>query len=48
MTFSMRRVSAIFRKEVHDFKTNSQVLLMAFLPIILSFCLADLEWERKC
>ena len=43
MTFSMRRVSAIFRKEVQDFKTNSQVLLMAFLPIILSFCLADLE-----
>ncbi|PEE65635.1 ABC transporter permease [Bacillus thuringiensis] len=37
MTFSMRRVSAIFRKEVQDFKTNSQVLLMAFLPIILSF-----------
>ncbi|MRA75947.1 ABC transporter permease, partial [Bacillus thuringiensis] len=36
MTFSMRRVSAIFRKEVQDFKTNSQVLLMAFLPIILS------------
>lgn len=33
----MRRVSAIFRKEVQDFKTNSQVLLMAFLPIILSF-----------
>jgi len=27
MTFSMRRVSAIFRKEVQDFKTNSQVLL---------------------
>ena len=26
-----------FRKEVQDFKTNSQVLLMAFLPIILSF-----------
>ncbi|HEB4954455.1 TPA: ABC transporter permease [Bacillus cereus] len=37
MTFSMRRVSAIFRKEVQDFKTNSQVLLMAFLPIIFSF-----------
>lgn len=37
MTFSMRRFSAIFRKEVQDFKTNSQVLLMAFLPIILSF-----------
>ncbi|ANS51381.1 ABC transporter permease [Bacillus thuringiensis] len=37
MTFSMKRVSAIFRKEVQDFKTNSQVLLMAFLPIILSF-----------
>ncbi|PFI28387.1 ABC transporter permease [Bacillus thuringiensis] len=37
MTFSMGRVSAIFRKEVQDFKTNSQVLLMAFLPIILSF-----------
>ncbi|MDA2606855.1 ABC transporter permease [Bacillus sp. DAG6] len=37
MTFSMRRVSAIFRKEVKDFKTNSQVLLMAFLPIIFSF-----------
>ncbi|PGX26759.1 ABC transporter permease [Bacillus cereus] len=37
MTFSMRRVSAVFRKEVQDFKTNSQVLLMAFLPIILSF-----------
>ncbi|WP_144492585.1 MULTISPECIES: ABC transporter permease [Bacillus cereus group] len=37
MTFSMRRVSAIFRKEVQDFKTNSQVLLMASLPIIFAF-----------
>ncbi|QWU47786.1 ABC transporter permease [Bacillus sp. NP247] len=36
MTFSMRRVSAIFRKEVQDFKTNSQVLLMASLPLIFS------------
>ncbi|PGZ07394.1 ABC transporter permease [Bacillus cereus] len=37
MTFSMRRVSVIFRKEVQDFKTNSQVLLMASLPIIFAF-----------
>ncbi|HDR7793075.1 TPA: ABC transporter permease [Bacillus luti] len=37
MTFSMRRVSAIFRKEVQDFKSNSQVLLMASLPIIFAF-----------
>ena len=37
MTFSMRRVSAIFRKEVQDFKTNSQVLLMVSLPIIFAF-----------
>ncbi|KAB2445563.1 ABC transporter permease [Bacillus luti] len=37
MTFSMRRVSAIFRKEVQDFKTNSQVLLMASLPVIFAF-----------
>ena len=37
MTFSMRRVSAIFRKEVQDFKANSQVLLMASLPIIFAF-----------
>lgn len=26
-----------FRKEVQDFKTNSQVLLMASLPIIFAF-----------
>ena len=37
MTFSMRRVSAIFRKEVQDFKTNSQVLLMAFYQLYFHF-----------
>ncbi|MDA2641319.1 ABC transporter permease [Bacillus cereus] len=47
MTFSMRRVSAIFRKEVHDFKTNSQVLLMAFLPIILSFLFSRFGVEKE-
>ncbi|RWR60538.1 ABC transporter permease [Bacillus cereus] len=47
MTFSMRRVSAIFRKEVHDFKTNLQVLLMAFLPIILSFLFSRFGVEKE-
>ena len=37
-----------FRKEVQDFKTNSQVLLMAFLPIILSFLFSRFGAERKC
>ncbi|MBY0596724.1 ABC transporter permease [Bacillus bingmayongensis] len=37
MTFSMRRVSAIFRKEVQDFKSNSQVLLMAAMPLVFAF-----------
>ncbi|HFJ9283135.1 TPA: ABC transporter permease [Bacillus toyonensis] len=46
MTFSMRRVSAIFRKEVQDFKTNSQVLLMASLPIIFAFIFSRFGEER--
>ncbi|MCM3735354.1 ABC transporter permease [Bacillus cytotoxicus] len=42
MTFSMRRVSAIFRKEVQDFKANSQVLLMAAMPIVFAFIFSRL------
>lgn len=36
MTFSMRRFSAIFRKEVQDFKTNSQTLIMLVMPLVFS------------
>ncbi|MEH7455913.1 ABC transporter permease [Bacillus pseudomycoides] len=36
MTFSMRRFSAIFRKEVQDFKTNSQTLIMMAMPIFFA------------
>ncbi|MBJ7987982.1 ABC transporter permease, partial [Bacillus cereus] len=36
MTFSMRRFSAIFRKEVQDFKTNSQSLIMMAMPIFFA------------
>ncbi|MDF2083426.1 MULTISPECIES: ABC transporter permease [Bacillus cereus group] len=37
MTFSMRRLSAILRKEVQDLKNNAQILLLALLPIGLAF-----------
>ena len=47
MTFSMRRVSAIFRKEVQDFKTNSQVLLMVSLPIIFAFIFSRFGKDRQ-
>lgn len=33
----MRRFSAILRKEVQDFKSNSQVLMMLVLPIFMAF-----------
>ena len=36
MTFSMKRFSAILRKEMQDLKTNAQVLLMAILPLGLA------------
>ncbi|WP_369901742.1 ABC transporter permease [Bacillus manliponensis] len=36
MTFSMRRLSAILRKEMQDLKSNAQIFLMAAVPIILS------------
>ncbi|MED1623832.1 ABC transporter permease [Bacillus pseudomycoides] len=36
MTFSMRRVSAILRKEMQDLKNNAQILLMAILPLGLA------------
>ncbi|PDY48156.1 ABC transporter permease [Bacillus pseudomycoides] len=37
MAFSMRRLSAILRKEVQDLKNNAQILLLALLPIGLAF-----------
>lgn len=39
MTFSMRRFSAIFRKELQDFKTNSQTLIMMAMPVFLQYYL---------
>ncbi|MBO1579712.1 ABC transporter permease [Bacillus sp. XF8] len=36
MTFSMRRLSAILRKEMQDLKNNAQILLMAILPLGLA------------
>ena len=46
MTFSMRRFSAIFRKEVQDIKANASVLVMAALPLV--FLLFINRWmDRK-
>lgn len=32
----MKRISAIFRKEVQDFKSNSQILIMLAMPIVFA------------
>ncbi|GAB6467867.1 MULTISPECIES: ABC transporter permease [Bacillus] len=46
MTFSMRRFSAIFRKEVQDIKANSSMLLMAAMPIIFSFVYQQMDGPK--
>ncbi|EJQ53169.1 hypothetical protein IEE_00213 [Bacillus cereus BAG5X1-1] len=46
MTFSMRRFSAIFRKEVQDIKTNASVLVMAAMPIMFSFVYQQMDGPK--
>ena len=47
MTFSMKRFSAILRKEMQDLKTNAQVLLMAILPIGLALFYQQMRGEKE-
>ncbi|HDR7624889.1 TPA: ABC transporter permease [Bacillus mycoides] len=46
MTFSMRRFSAIFWKEVQDIKANASVLVMAILPIIFAFVYGQMDGPK--
>ncbi|OXB98815.1 MULTISPECIES: ABC transporter permease [Bacillus] len=43
MTFSMKRFSAIVRKEINDAGKNSQVILMALLPILLAVFYSNMD-----
>ena len=47
MTFSMRRFSAIFRKEVQDIKANASVLVMAALPLVFSFVYQQMDGSKE-
>ncbi len=47
MTFSMKRFSAIVRKEIYDAGKNSQVLLMALLPIILALFYSNIGSDKE-
>lgn len=47
MTFSMRRFSAIFRKELQDIKANASVLVMAVTPIILAFVYGQMDAPKE-
>lgn len=47
MTFSMKRFSAIVRKEIYDAGKNSQVLLMALLPILLSLFYSNMDSGKE-
>ncbi|PEY33338.1 ABC transporter permease [Bacillus cereus] len=47
MTFSMRRLSAILRKEMQDLKNNAQILLMALLPIGLSLFYKQMDDAKE-
>ncbi|PFA91630.1 ABC transporter permease [Bacillus thuringiensis] len=43
MTFSMKRFWAIVRKEINDAGKNSQVILMALLPILLAVFYSNMD-----
>ncbi|WP_410984919.1 ABC transporter permease [Bacillus cereus] len=47
MTFSMRRFSAIVRKEMQDVGKNSQVLMMAAIPLVLAFIYGQMGSSNK-
>lgn len=47
MTFSMRRFSAIFRKELQDFKTNSQTLIMMAMPVFFAILFSRADNFRE-
>ncbi|PGZ12873.1 ABC transporter permease [Bacillus cereus] len=47
MTFSMRRFSAIVRKEMQDAGKNSQVLMMAAIPLVLAFIYGQMGSSNK-
>lgn len=36
MTFSMRRINALIKKEIRDFSRNTNVLFMCIIPIIMA------------
>ncbi|MGF9963996.1 ABC transporter permease [Bacillus rhizoplanae] len=47
MTFSMKRFSAIVRKEMYDGGKNSQVVIMALLPIVLAIFYSNIEGNKE-
>ncbi|PGZ94426.1 ABC transporter permease [Bacillus pseudomycoides] len=47
MTFSMKRFSAIVRKEMYDAGKNSQILIMALLPIILALFYSNIDSQKE-
>ncbi|KFM99499.1 ABC transporter permease [Bacillus clarus] len=47
MTFSMRRVSAIVRKEMQDAGKNSQVLMMAALPVVFALIYGQMNGPKE-
>lgn len=47
MTFSMRRFSAIVRKEMYDAGKNSQVVIMALLPILLAVFYSNMDSVKE-
>ncbi|WP_440602858.1 ABC transporter permease [Bacillus sp. GB_SG_008] len=47
MTFSMKRFSAIVRKEMYDAGKNSQILIMALLPVLLAFFYSNIDSQKE-
>ncbi|MEN1937213.1 ABC transporter permease [Paenibacillus sp. 102] len=47
MTFSMKRFSAIVRKEMQDAGKNSQVLMMAAIPLALALIYGQMDSQNK-
>ncbi len=46
MTFSMKRFSAIVRKEMYDAGKNSQILIMALFPIIMALFYGNMDTDK--
>ncbi|CAM4065113.1 ABC transporter permease [Bacillus manliponensis] len=47
MTFSLKRFSAIFRKEMQDLKSNAQMLLMTMVPLALALFYRQMQGGKE-